>query len=75
MTDKSSPNEIGGRGNSEGSTGSKRKGRSWLWRALGIIAVFLAWLLYGGEISLTGMVIGGVLIGCGGIMTWLAYKQ
>lgn len=54
----------------------KKSGRGpWIWRVLGMVCVFLVWLLYGGAISTTGAILAALLIGGGALMVWLSYRN
>lgn len=55
--------------------GPKRGRGPWVWRILGMICVFLVWLLYGGAISTTGAILAVLLIGGGALMVWFSYRN
>ncbi len=48
---------------------------TWVFRALGLAAVFVVWLLFGGSLSITGFILGAFLVGGGGLMIWLSYRK
>lgn len=55
--------------------GKAARGHGWVARALGLAAVFVVWLLFGGSVSVTGLVLGAFLVGGGGALIWLSYKK
>ncbi|HIF09711.1 MAG TPA: hypothetical protein EYQ81_07600 [Sneathiellales bacterium] len=75
MADKSPPNALKSDNSKEVVDQNARDGRPWVLRAFGAIAVFAAWLFYGGDISTNGMILAGLLIGGGGLLVWFSYKR
>lgn len=75
MTDKFSPDGLKNDQAPESDSAGASTRKSWGWRVLGIAAVFMAWLLYGGQISTVGMILAVLLIGGGGLLTWFSYRK
>lgn len=68
-TEGSKPNA--GKANNLKTIGRK----PWFLRSLSVAAVFVVWLLFGGSMSSTGIVLGTLLVGAGGALIWFSYKS
>ncbi len=49
--------------------------KAWFLRSLVVVAVFVVWLLFGGSMSPTGIVLATLLVGAGGALIWFSYKS
>lgn len=70
------PGTEGSKSNAGKADNSKTIGRKgWFLRSLGVAAVFVVWLLFGGSLSPTGIVLGVLLVGAGGALIWFSYRS